>query len=154
MVLLTMTATMVEALESLQQVQEKVDGEEAVQEMRAEAKQIDGNARNGNEKSTDNDQDQALKAVESPAEPSLSRPKIGGPISHGQVIDIARKLKTRRIQPKSLEALLKGSKVYIAPPLPKPEPVSDYRITLEVIIGADALLADLRIQSSHGPPSS
>jgi TMEM199 family protein len=51
--------------------------------------------------------------------------RVGNPISHGQVIDITRDLKSHRIQPKSIEALLRGSRVYVAPPPPKAEPVSD-----------------------------
>lgn len=57
-------------------------------------------------------------------EPVLLTPKVGNPISHGHVIDIARRLKGRHQAPNCrLEALLKGSKVYIPPPKPKAEPV-------------------------------
>jgi len=56
-------------------------------------------------------------------EPLLSAPAIGNPISHGQIIDLARDMKARELQPYQLETLLKGSTVYIPLPPPKPEPV-------------------------------
>jgi hypothetical protein len=125
MVFLTMTSSMVEALEELRRLEGKVDGEENAQQKNTEAQRGDGRAQGGNEKSTDNDQDQRAKAEKSPTEPPLSNPKVGKPISHGQVIDITRDLKARRIQPRSLDSLLRGSKVYVPPPPPKAEPVSD-----------------------------
>jgi len=57
-------------------------------------------------------------------EPSLSSPKRGNPISHRQIIDLSRQLKAQGPSPSSLEVLLRGSRVYIPPPPPKPEPVS------------------------------
>ncbi len=58
-----------------------------------------------------------------PAESSFENPKIGNPISHGQVIDLSAQLKALGIQPSSLDILLRGSWVYVPPPPPKPEPV-------------------------------
>jgi TMEM199 family protein len=123
MVLLTMTAAMVEALEDLQKSQGKGDGKGDVREKHAEPVWIGGQVNEGLEKSTDNDQDSVLKVNKSPTDPFLSNPAVGNPISHGQVLDVARDLKA--IRPTSLEALLRGSKVYIPPPPPKSEPVSD-----------------------------
>jgi hypothetical protein len=57
-------------------------------------------------------------------EPDLSNARIGNPISHHQIIEIARRMRTRGLQPHTLEMLLKGAKVYIAPPTVKPEPVT------------------------------
>lgn len=57
-------------------------------------------------------------------EPSLSNPKLGNPISHGQIIDLWKELKTRSSSPRTLDMLLRGARVYIPPPKPKPEPVS------------------------------
>lgn len=57
-------------------------------------------------------------------EPSLSGPAIGKPVSHGQVIDISRQLKSRGHSSYHLDILLRGSRVYIPPPPPKQEPVS------------------------------
>ena len=70
-------------------------------------------------------------------EPSLQDPKQGQPISHGQVIALSQCLK-RHFELRSgqssnvkseplthdLDGLLRGSRVYIEPPKPKPEPVS------------------------------
>jgi len=59
-------------------------------------------------------------------EPSLLNPKPGNPISHGQVVDLSRRLKSRNLSPSRLNVLLRGSRVYIPPPPPRPEPVSSY----------------------------
>jgi hypothetical protein len=88
MVLLTMTASMVEALKRLQ------------------------SSANISDMSQYNE-----------AEVQLSKPEIGKPISHGQVLDISVKLKELRIPSYRLDVLLQGSRVYNPPPLPKPEPV-------------------------------
>ena len=70
-------------------------------------------------------------------EPPLEAAAIGQPISHGQVVDISKILRKHFEKLEdgadlefengqfmySLETLLKGSKVYIQPPKPKPSPV-------------------------------
>lgn len=58
------------------------------------------------------------------SEPSLADPKIGNAISHRQVLDIWRELKSHDELCPSLETILRGSHVYIPPPPPKPEPAS------------------------------
>lgn len=69
-------------------------------------------------------------------EPLLSDPKIGNPISHGQIIDLWRDSKKDNLSSFTLEALLQGSRVYVSPPKPKAEPVSSnltiwrYRFTI------------------------
>ncbi|RDI77402.1 hypothetical protein Vi05172_g12630 [Venturia inaequalis] len=71
-------------------------------------------------------------------EPSLDAPEIGNPISHGQLIDISKYLKSnpekvegREIEgrqlPTHLGELLKGCSIYRPPPKPKPEPSSEYK---------------------------
>lgn len=80
-----------------------------------------------------------MSKLQPPSEPSLSDPELGKPISHGQLIDIAEFLKARLNTPDDtndqpvneeqrpsfrLNDLLRGSRVYIPPPKPKPEPVS------------------------------
>jgi hypothetical protein len=55
---------------------------------------------------------------------SLQNSTLGSPISHGQVIDLWKDLQARGTRPRTLESLLKGSRVYNPPPKPKPEPVS------------------------------
>lgn len=67
-------------------------------------------------------------------EPSLEAPQMGNPISHGQLVDISKYLKSnpekvegREIEgrqlPTHLGELLKGCSIYRPPPKPKPEPV-------------------------------
>lgn len=59
-------------------------------------------------------------------EPTLENPKVGNPISHGQVIDLSRQLKAEKISSYTLEGLLKGARVYIPPPPQKKEPVTTH----------------------------
>ena len=68
------------------------------------------------------------------SEPSLDQPAPGNPITHGQIIVISKTLKDISADANNgklddsvsyhLDDLLRGSKVYIEPPKPKPEPVS------------------------------
>ncbi len=127
MVLLTMTPSMVGALEELQSLQEKTGRIDDVELKCTEVCQK-------NEKPLGNYEDQGSlenrsvsteKGDKQPAEPSLSSPKVGNPISHGQVIDISRQLNAHRGKLGNLEALLRGSNIYVPPPPPKAEPVSD-----------------------------
>jgi len=55
-------------------------------------------------------------------EPSLSTPKLGDPISHGQIIDLWRKTKAQNVCPTTLDALMRGSRIYVASPAAKQEP--------------------------------
>lgn len=63
-------------------------------------------------------------------EPTLDDPKLGNPISHGQIINLWKQLKTQGNSNFTLEQLLRGASVYIPPPPPKPEPVSHLRSPL------------------------
>jgi hypothetical protein len=56
-------------------------------------------------------------------EPSLHNATVGNAISHGQIIDIWKQLGAKGNREQSLEVLLRGATVYIPPPPPKPEPV-------------------------------
>lgn len=148
-----MTVSIVEALEKLERPKRNAEGERDAREKNSKVQGIDGEAQEKNEKSTDSDHDPSVTAQKQSSEPSLYNPKVGNPISHGQVVDIARDMKARRIQPSGLEALLKGSRVYVPAPLPKLEPVSgDLHSVFR--IGADILSTDFRIQSSHDPSPS
>lgn len=56
-------------------------------------------------------------------EPNLENPSVGDPISHDQIIDIWKDLRSRGHRNCRLETLLRGAKVYVPPPPPKAEPV-------------------------------
>jgi hypothetical protein len=69
-----------------------------------------------------------------PEETNLNAPKLGNPISHGQLLAISKYLKSHpeKIEGKEvggkqlpihLSDLLKGCGIYTPPPKPKPEPV-------------------------------
>ncbi|TDZ54569.1 hypothetical protein CTRI78_v006251 [Colletotrichum trifolii] len=60
-------------------------------------------------------------------ESSLDRPVVGNPITHDQIIKLWKALKREGMAEYSLEGLLRGSHVYIPPPLPKPEPSNEYK---------------------------
>ncbi|KAJ4269495.1 hypothetical protein NW762_001155 [Fusarium torreyae] len=60
-------------------------------------------------------------------EPSLDDPELGKPISHGQIVDLWKRLKTQGSSSFTLEQLLRGASVYIPPPPPKPEPSPQYK---------------------------
>ncbi|KAI6710116.1 hypothetical protein PZA11_007704 [Diplocarpon coronariae] len=132
MVLLTITAPIVEALENIQsllperiekkKIEEKGDGEEDGPENNEgrtrEIKLQDMQTKNKSaEKTGDN----------KTAEPSLLNPRLGDPISHGQIVELSQDMKARQLQPHRLEDLLKGARVYIPPPPPKPEPTTEYK---------------------------
>lgn len=59
-------------------------------------------------------------------EPLLSEPVVGGPVSHAQLIQVARFLRDSDVANSNdfrLDALLKGANIYVPPPKPKPQPV-------------------------------
>ncbi|KAJ6786170.1 hypothetical protein PWT90_00732 [Aphanocladium album] len=64
--------------------------------------------------------EQAAVAGES-TNPSLSSPAIGNPISHCQILRMSKCQQKYR-----LEELLQGSRVYVAPPAPKPAKSPEY----------------------------
>lgn len=61
------------------------------------------------------------------SEPSLQDPKPGNPISHIQIVTLSQQLKSINATPCHLDALLRGSHVYIPPPPPKPTQTPEYR---------------------------
>lgn len=101
MVLLTMTPSIVEALQFVRES----EGAPAIQDSKSEE---------ASDKATTTDVS---------TEPSLESAVAGKPISHGQVIDLWKQLKSEGHSKYSLEDLLRGATVYIPPPSPKPEPV-------------------------------
>ncbi|QSZ33437.1 hypothetical protein DSL72_005005 [Monilinia vaccinii-corymbosi] len=155
MVLLTMTPTLVEALQTLHGIESSDSHEEPAQ---LPSEQLTGTRegkdveKDTSEASPDNEApmstgDQERDAelagdrrgqteLELPAqqsvptamqEPLLANPKIGNPISHGQIIDLWQGLKKQNLSSLTLELLLRGSRVYVPPPIPKAEPTSEYK---------------------------
>jgi len=144
MVLLTMTTVIVEALETIQSLEQLrsdatntsskdgadeekgQEGETDVQENKKSTKgtEADGGANEDNNNSAPKAREQTAEKKLLDLEPSLKEPKPGNPISNGQVLDLWRETKALGLPSKSLDALLRGSRVYVAPPKPKPEPVS------------------------------
>ncbi|KAI1812846.1 endoplasmic reticulum-based factor for assembly of V-ATPase-domain-containing protein [Poronia punctata] len=98
MVLLTMTSTLVEALGAVRDL---------------------GDVHS----STD---DNIPRNIE-PGEPSICEPAVGNPISHGQIIDTWRALRSGGRGDFNLEGMLRGATVYVPPPPPKPEPTQEYK---------------------------
>ncbi|KAL7938561.1 endoplasmic reticulum-based factor for assembly of V-ATPase domain-containing protein [Trichoderma chlorosporum] len=104
MVLLTMTPSIVDALNLLDE-QRKAD-----------------------EPSDDATQNQA----ETEAAKASPEPAVGNPISHDDIISLYKKLDASQpSSPKySLEQLLRGSRVHVPPPPPKPEPSEEYKVLM------------------------
>jgi TMEM199 family protein len=144
MVFLTMTTSMVEALKKLQHLTRKHDhtilepasreegrggaGEvnSSVVETRVDARNVTALEKEEPKAGIPIGSTQELHLNEARIsdEPSLKNPRIGNPISHGQVIGLSKLLKAHGIFPNSLDLLLRGARVYVPPPPPKPEPVS------------------------------
>jgi hypothetical protein len=146
MVLLIMTPAMVEALEKIQSLNRERDEkreygsqEDATQKSKEagnDEKPVGRIRSGGNEEKKEQTGTESQisntsgpppqdteKQASTTTEPSLSYPKVGNPISHGQVIDLSKQMRTEELQPSRLEELLRGARVYIPPPKPKPEPV-------------------------------
>ncbi|KAL2268301.1 hypothetical protein VTJ83DRAFT_3147 [Remersonia thermophila] len=56
---------------------------------------------------------------------------IGNPIPHSKIVDIWKSLQTAGHKDYDLEALLKGSMVYVPPPPPKPQQTDEYKALME-----------------------
>jgi hypothetical protein len=68
---------------------------------------------------------------DSSSEPSLSEPTVGAPVSHAQLIQVARSLRESQLPNENdfrLDTLLKGANIYVPPPKPKPQPVCIHTI--------------------------
>jgi hypothetical protein len=134
MVYLTMTSTILEALETIRSLEESADekcqvhfkeGPTGSLEASPTTEEETGEAPsilNNGEKQGDSVKTMTSKNKQS-NEPSLSNPKLGNPISHGQVIGLSRQLKAQGLSPRNLGVLVRGARVYVPPPPPKPEPV-------------------------------
>ncbi|KAF5666903.1 vacuolar er assembly vma12 [Fusarium circinatum] len=101
MVLLTMTSSILEALSLVEAT---------------ETPQIE-----------DHDETEEQESQQATREPTLDDPKLGNPISNGQIVDLWKQLKAQGSSNFSLEQLLRGASVYIPPPPPKPEPSPEHK---------------------------
>ncbi|KAG5805483.1 hypothetical protein H9Q74_009967 [Fusarium xylarioides] len=75
----------------------------------------------------DHDETEEKESQQPTKEPTLDDPKLGNPISHGQIVDLWKRLKAQGHSNFTLEQLLRGASVYIPPPPPKPEPSPEYK---------------------------
>jgi hypothetical protein len=64
------------------------------------------------------------KPSEQNDEPTLDEAAVGNPISHGQIVDLWKKLREAGAREYTLENLLRGARIYVPAPPPKPKPVS------------------------------
>ncbi|KAH7143640.1 endoplasmic reticulum-based factor for assembly of V-ATPase-domain-containing protein [Dactylonectria macrodidyma] len=87
-------------------------------------------------------------------EPSLVQPKIGNPISHGQIVDLWRNLRSQGDSAHSLEQLLRGAKVYVPPPPPKPEPSPQYKALMARLRRDEEARAYERMMNPHSAPET
>ena len=73
---------------------------------------------------------------------------IGAPISHSQLVKLGQLLRSQESeQSYTLASLLRGSKVYIPPPPPKPTPVRRYLPSSILVLGRLTNLASTLLQS-------
>lgn len=130
MVYLTMTAAIVQGIEQVQALEsgDCANNESSQNSIRTDKEQQKAESSTPVEKNTDASnrtrEKSGIEVIPKLEEPLLQHPKIGNPISHGQIISLAKELKSRGISPNSLELLLRGARVYVAPPPVKPEPVN------------------------------
>ena len=138
MVLYTLTTAMVEALENLQSIKqfansttswssdtldkEKLGQSEQQQRGRDDPNTKDVDHAPNTEREINLEEPLARQHVTDGLEPSLSSPFPGNPISHGQILNLWMATKTQNVSSTTLDALMRGSRVYIAPPKPKQEP--------------------------------
>ncbi|KAM0143924.1 hypothetical protein ACHAPC_005655 [Botrytis cinerea] len=145
MVLLTMTPNIVEALQILHTFENAHSHDEPAQlpgeqqaergikednKMDADVAEEDGRTNLAVQQDMLTASLEVAKLVENAKvsqEPVLADPKDGNPISHGQIIDLSRNLRKHNLSPLTLELLLRGSHVYVSPPVPKTEPTSEYK---------------------------
>ncbi|GJD00175.1 vacuolar h+-atpase assembly protein [Colletotrichum higginsianum] len=116
MVRLTITPCITEGLQKLAEVRsnrDKSDGLETKTNIAAQT--------------TTSDAPLPSAATPETEEPSLESPIVGNPITHRQILDLFKELRSEGVDGFSLEGLLRGATVYIAPPPPKPEPSAEYK---------------------------
>ncbi|OIW26612.1 hypothetical protein CONLIGDRAFT_655976 [Coniochaeta ligniaria NRRL 30616] len=96
--------------------------------------------------------DEAKPPADRNDEPTLDNPAVGQPISHGQIVDLWRKLREAGEKDYTLENLLRGAKVFVPPPLPKPEPSNEYKALMARLRREEEQRAYERM--THPPPAA
>lgn len=66
-------------------------------------------------------------------DPCVEDPAVGKPISHGQILHTIKTLRAKGHSGFRLEAMLRGSALYVPPPPPKPQQVRPTYSTLTVV---------------------
>jgi hypothetical protein len=137
MVFLTITSTILEALDEVQHLDrnssqdvprsQKLTEGPSVADKQGEYAEVEDHisgSQTDHQGITDNQISQGERGPQhGSSEPSLSNPKLGNPISHGQIIDLWNDLRAHSSKPKTLDSLLRGARVYNSPPKPKAEAV-------------------------------
>ena len=135
MVFLTITPTILEALEEAQHLNRDASQNVLRSQKLSDGQVVDRHGKHGDvkkgisgaQRGRKGTMDKQLTLEErefASIQPALESPKLGNPISRGQIIDLWKDLKARKAQPRTLDSLLRGARVYNPPPKPKPEPVS------------------------------
>ncbi|SZE99623.1 unnamed protein product [Blumeria hordei] len=161
MVNLSITSTIVEALNSLSSSQK-------FEKYGISSKHSDSNSVETVSKPESNDlgrqEDEIKPEVGSESllhkeidmEPDLSMPKVGNPISHHQIIALSTALRSCENQLYCLEDLLRGSKIYMPPPPVEPEKTSEYKTLMARLRRQEEARSYEKMinhQSRTGPPS-
>jgi hypothetical protein len=104
--------------------------------------------------------------LQKPSEPALTAPKPGNPVSHSQLIDLAKLLKQLPVgpplehealeceapeTPATLHALLRNTHVYIPPPPPKPQQTPEYHALMARLRASEEARSYERML--HPPPT-
>ncbi|KAM5345879.1 hypothetical protein ACJ41O_011740 [Fusarium nematophilum] len=105
---------------------------------------------------SDDDDSETSTPSKDTQEPPLDDPEIGKPISHGQIVDLWKKLRAQGDSTYPLEQLLRGATIYTPPPPPKPEPSPEYKALMarlrreEEARAYERLLNPLPNETFHG----
>ncbi|RKF81855.1 putative vacuolar h+-atpase assembly protein [Golovinomyces cichoracearum] len=134
MVLLTMTATIVEALLELQlsqndnQISLNADSS-AVEKDESPLQRLIHKKKTRCQEAhiIKDEQDDMSTKTENLNNPKLTQPEVGNPITHLQILDLSKLMKCRARGSYSLENMLRGSKIFIPPPSPRPEKTLEYK---------------------------
>lgn len=63
-------------------------------------------------------------------DPCVEDPAVGKPISHGQILHTIKTLRAKGHSGFRLEAMLRGSALYVPPPPPKPQQTDEYKVLM------------------------